>query len=67
MAKYGHCPSGRCGLKSEVRCSSAGWGASLSFGTVWIEIYDAGVLVGKQLSLSFGTVWIEISTGQVTD
>jgi len=40
---------------------------SLSFGTVWIEIYDAGVLVGKQLSLSFGTVWIEISTGQVTD
>jgi len=33
---------------------------SLSFGTVWIEIYSGTPGSGKSLSLSFGTVWIEM-------
>jgi len=34
---------------------------SLSFGTVWIEIYYLHAFPSSSESLSFGTVWIEIS------
>jgi len=37
-----HCPSGRCGLKYNVRDYPEGNKLSLSFGAVWIEIWEEG-------------------------
>jgi len=34
---------------------------SLSFGTVWIEMFLSELLLVLVRSLSFGTVWIEMS------